>query len=751
MAEEPSGQVLVTTKLHPPVHRAGVLRPDLVSTLRKRAKLVIVSAAAGSGKTTLLAQWHATDAPETRFAWFALDEGDNDPIRFWTYVLEALSRVDEHVGTTSRSALLTPGLSLVGDVLPRLINELAEVSERLVLVLDDYHLVRAEEIHQSVAFLVDHLPDPVQIVIATRTAPPLPVARLRAHGDLVEIGLSDLRFTTAEAQALLLPVTGDALTSEDVDRLTQRTEGWAAGLYMAGLSLQHREDPRRFIDRFSGDDRNIVDFLGAEVLDAQPAPIRDFMLRTAVLDRLEPRLCRAVTSVPDTGEVLAGIERSNLFLVPLDTSGQWYRYHHLFADLLRLQLTREHPEIVTDLHRRAAQWLLEEGFVPEAVHHTIRSGDWAVAGDLVARHWNRLVQVGQDATVMGWLDALPHQVICADARLCLAAAITSLSMHRLTEAEQWLATAEQAPALGPFFDGFSSVLSGVAVGRAILAQNLGDIPGTNDAALQVIAHEPTSSPWRAVAETLRGICLRWSRQPEEAEAQLVRGVDLARATRLQLMAVVYGLAHLSALHAYARRWDRAEACATEALDVGAEHGIVEHYVCGLAHVVLGMCAAATGDLQRAESALLRGVDLAGRGAEPLDAAYGCLALALVRHQAGQHEASAEALHEARRLMASCRAPADLLPRLVSGTESVVGSPAMPRTPRARRRRTAEPLSDRELSVLRLLSSELTQSQIADRLFVSVNTVKTHTRNIFRKLDVSNRAEAVKRSRDVGVL
>jgi LuxR family transcriptional regulator, maltose regulon positive regulatory protein len=328
------GRDLVRSKLAAQAPRAGLIpRVGLQALLQANlsAKLVLLDAPAGSGKTTLLAQWRAAVGPR-RVAWVSLDRGDNDPTRFWIYVVEALRSVEPGVGATALGVLGRPTVDLHREVLPGLLNELSGVGSELVLVLDDYHLITNRSCHGSLGFFLDHLPAGVHLVLATRVDPPLPLARMRARGELAELRAADLQFSDQEASALLNGAMGLQLASQDVERLAERTEGWAAGLVLAGLSLRGRQDPSGFIASFQGDNRHVADFLGAEVLARQPEQIQRFLLRTSILERLSGPLCDALLEAQGSAELLAELERSNLFLVALDDHRRWYRYHHLFAE-----------------------------------------------------------------------------------------------------------------------------------------------------------------------------------------------------------------------------------------------------------------------------------------------------------------------------------------------------------------------------------------------------------------------------------
>ena len=350
---------LLQTKVFVPRPRRGfVPRPRLSERLSRGAEesgLILVSAPAGFGKTTLLAEWLAA-APAAQWsrAWLSLDATDNDPARFWTYVITALRTAVPGLGAAALSLLESPQSSLEA-VIATLLNELSELPADVVLVLDDYHLVDGPAVQEGMAFLLEHLPPQLHLVIGTRADPALPLARLRASGRLTEIRAADLRFTPHEAAAYLNEVMGLALTAPDVAALERRTEGWIAALQLAAISIQGRDDATGFIDGFAGDDRYIVDYLIEEVLRRQPPNVRSFLLQTAFLDRLTGPLCDAVTGQEGGKAMLDALDRGNLFLVALDDQRQWYRYHRLFADVLQTHLADEQPDAIPALHRRRSR------------------------------------------------------------------------------------------------------------------------------------------------------------------------------------------------------------------------------------------------------------------------------------------------------------------------------------------------------------------------------------------------------------
>ena len=490
---------LLATKLHVPRRRRGmVARPRLSERLDGggEAALTLVSAPAGFGKTTLLTEWLAAAGDGRSVAWVSLDPRDDDPVVFWTYLLTALRTTAHGVGADAL-ALLQSSQASLDEVLATLVNELDAVPDPPVLVLDDYHLVSSRDVHDGMAFLLEHLPPQVQLVIATRADPALPLARLRARGELVEVRADDLRFTADETAAYLDEAMGLALTAPDVAALEGRTEGWIAALQLAALSMQGRDDAAGFIAGFAGDDRYVVDYLVEEVLLRQPDDVRRFLLQTSVLSRLNGALADAVTGGDGGTAMLEALDRANLFLVPLDDRRQWYRYHHLFADVLRMRLLAEQPDGVPDLHRRASRWYEANGEPSEAIGHALAGGDVERAADLVELAMPAARQNRQETTLRHWFTELPEDVIRR--RPVLSAGYAgAILVHgeldgveeHLRDAERWLGAttgAGDAPASPAADDAMvRGVRSQVAVYRAAQARMAGDVAGTMTHAHQVL-------------------------------------------------------------------------------------------------------------------------------------------------------------------------------------------------------------------------------------------------------------------------
>lgn len=487
---------LLATKFYPPVVRTRhVVRTTLFDALDAgvRSPLTLISAPAGFGKSTLVAAWaaqvrspgleagsepSAQATSPNRVAWLSLDEADNDPTRFWTYLVGALQRVIDSVGDVVLGLLQAPQPPPLESLLAMLINELAALPTVLVLVLDDYHQIETPAIHQTLADFIDHLPAQLRFVIATRADPPLPLARWRVRGQLHEIRANALRFSPAEAELFLRNALGTPLAASNIEALTARTEGWVAGLQLAAISLQGLADPERFIASFTGSHRYVMDYLAEEVLQRQPADVQQFLARTSILDRLCADLCDTLAGATavdlslqptldgpasPSHAMLERLLRANLFLIPLDDEQRWYRYHHLFADMLRRRLA---PHVARELHGRAGDWFDAHGFVDEAIHHAIRAEAWACAAARIEKAALATVQQGQVLTVQAWLERLPEPLRVARPGLALAAAYVALGMGQPARVETSL---DEAASLAQTNGAPRSLLGEIAAARALLA------------------------------------------------------------------------------------------------------------------------------------------------------------------------------------------------------------------------------------------------------------------------------------------
>jgi LuxR family maltose regulon positive regulatory protein len=439
---------ILTTKLYIPAPRLNVvLRPRLIERLNEglHGKLTLISAPAGFGKTTLVSAWVAACQRPT--AWLSLDEGDNDPTRFLAYLVAALHTIAPNVGEGVLAVLQSPQSPPTESILTALLNEIATIPDNFVLVLDDYHVIEATPVDTALTFLLEHLPPQMHLLIATREDPQLPLARLRARGQLTELRAADLRFTPDEAAEFLKEVMGLNLSAEEIAALETRTEGWIAGLQMAALSMQGRADATSFIKSFTGIHHFVLDYLVEEVLQRQPDRIRSFLLQTSILDRLSGPLCDAVTGEEDGRGMLEALERGNLFVVPLDDERQWYRYHHLFADVLQARSIEEQSNQDPPLHRRASEWYEQNGLRADAIRHALAAEDFERAAGLVELAWPAMRRSRQEATLLGWVKALPDELVRARPVLSVVYAWALLdggeleaAEARLRNTERWLDT-----------------------------------------------------------------------------------------------------------------------------------------------------------------------------------------------------------------------------------------------------------------------------------------------------------------------
>ena len=737
---------LLATKLHVPTSRGRVVqRGALIEALSAAPgrKLTLVSAPAGWGKTTLLAQWVSGAGDNQRFSWLSLDPSDNDPVWFWMYVIAALQKSSPDVG--SRAAeLLEMGADVMRVVLPTLLNELDNLACQIVLILDDYHLVTCRAIHEQMAFVLNRMPVNLHLVLATRSDPDLSLARLRAGGDLVEVRSDDLRFESIEANQLLNVTLGLGLTAADVELLCRRTEGWAAGLYLAALSLAGRTDPAASIRSFGGDNRHIVDYLMAEVLDGQPPGVRNFLLRTSMLRRLSGDLCDAVLDAAGSASVLEQMERENLFLMPLDLSRRWYRYHHLFAELLRTELHRTEPELVPTLHQRAAVWFEAEGLIDAAVRHLIAADDVARTAELIAAEWVNEFNRGGLSTVSSWLDLLPGETVLQDPRLSVPRAWIALNEGRLDDAAFWVDAVEARAADS---GGGTTIGAQSVVLRAVLSFKLGDI----DAALETAGRATTldlgEAPLaRSGLYCIYGNALYFSGRIDEAQASYRRAAQ--RAERIgDRRYRIYALGYLALIAAERGELTDAENQIRRA-NGGGTHLAAEEYFVG---VMVSLGAATVlkkrGDLAAAADAVNMAVASARQGGALPEVAKALLVRAEIFERLGDLQTAESSRAEATILAQDCRAAgAGLGVPARTDQRASLGDAA-----RSTESEITESLTQKELEVLRLLATRLSRREIGQRMYVSLNTVKTHQRAVYRKLGVEDRDAAVARARELGLV
>jgi len=742
-------EVVIATKLfrpnprHPTVERT---RLHHLLRLGRTLPLTMIVAPAGWGKSTLVAGWLAHD--QVTAGWVSLDSGDDDPKRFWRYLLLAADQAGSAAGAAALRRLDAAGSDVLRDVLPTFVNELTSAEAPLVLVLDDYHLVTSAQVHASVATLLDRSPPQLHLTLITRADPPLPLSRLRVRGDLAEVRAEDLRFSPAEALEFFSDRLGTQLSEQDVLRLLARTEGWAAGLQLAALQLRDRADPSAFIERFTGADWHIVNYLGEEVLTSQTPLVRDFLLVTSVLNRMCAPLCDALTGRADAAELISEIHRANLFLIPLDDERRWFRYHHLFGGLLRHELARTAPERPAVLHRRAAQWYADHGDAAEAIGHAFASGDDSLSRRLVAAHWRQPFNAGQLETVRMWLDALPAELVAADASLSAARAWVALDTGRLEEVAAALDAAETS----------GQPDTHLMVLRALHLYKTGDVGGAAGR-LREIALSADDPFVATVHRLVQGIASMWLGDADRAGELLAEAARRAEGDGNGL-AYIYAEGCLALLAV-----NRGDLALAGSLMLDAESAVGQtlsdsHFV-----VMFPALAGARLSLKRADWAGARraaaaAVELGRRGAGRVELAAALLTAAAVgrtcpplaaadrRNHADLAAADAAPvvidpgalIGEARGILRHCADPGPLVSTWLAEEQHAEAV-------RTRQDGLIEPLTDRELTILRLLPAPTPLREIASALFVTPNTMKTHLRAIYRKLGVESREEAVIRAHE----
>jgi LuxR family maltose regulon positive regulatory protein len=894
--------ILVTKFFIPTTRNELVSRTRLIDQLNHglHHKLTLISAPAGFGKTTLASHWleKLQNNRKVRIAWLSLDEDDNDPVRFLTYFVNALNKAsnpENVLGNGPLSILQSPQPPGVTDVLAMLINELAESDEQFIFVLDDYHLIEEKPIDQAVGFLLDNLPPQLHLVIVTRHDPPLSLGRLRARDQLTELRAADLRFSSTEVTDFLNGVMGLSLSPEDIAELETRTEGWIAGLQLAAISLQGRKDRRGFIEAFTGGNRLVLDFLIEEVMEQQPEHIQNFLLQTAILDRMTGPLCDALTGQGNGSETLETLERANLFIVPMDEERHWYRYHHLFADLLRQRLRQKKTEELSNLHIRAGEWFRSQGLKREAIKHSINGMDYQSAAELINTIAIDVIHQGGHTTLAGWINDLPDEFVKDQPFLCVIYAWCLQLIGQLDASATHLINAESAlDRLKSQDDEEINTLIGLIHSRwAYLTFMKGDHDKTISYAYRAMNELPESAALiRAQTALFLGIAYRYLGRLKEALDTYNAVLPVIQNIGVNSLTVLY-YNHLGNLHSEMAQLHHAEEIYKQALDLTERYtGRPDIPFSGYIYVSLGYIYRQWNQLERAFEFTAKGLSLCRDWNIADILMLSLIEFAYIHQTFGNDEQVRASLEEAvqlmetfsswgRNLAAAHQVKFDITRGDIEAAERWVESNdldinedfdfhreveylALARVFIAQRRfeeahsliekiyRKAkesgkrhteieglillalvcstkgatdqafdhlkkalsigesedyirifvdegrpmalllykalqqeihpdyvqrllaafpvtkaeketsskrlvdqsgliEPLSDREVEVLQLLAKGLTNQVIADRLILSPHTVKTHTRNIYGKLGVNNRTQAVDKARTLGIL
>lgn len=737
-ANNPRVDPLVEAKLHrPPTREDWVERVRLLDLMAHSARrpILLVAAPAGFGKTTLVAQWLADERGPSVAAWVSLDARDNDPVRLWTHVAMALEAAGCDLGVDVAAYMAANGREVTDKVVPLLLTAMARTNKELVIVLDDFHLVQEVACHDQAEFLVEHLPPNAHLVITTRADPGLRLARHRAAGRLAEIRAADLAFTVDETTSLLAR-EGVRLGEDVVRDLVQRTEGWPAGLYLVALSVAGRPDPEEFVREVTGGNRFIGDYLTEEVLAGTTPEVREFIATVSILDRFSAPLCDYVRGTTNSAALLRDLERSNLFLVPLDAKRTWFRFHHLFASVARSELELELPERLSVLHARAGEWFRDHGHIDEAVRHSLASGSTTDAALLVQANWLTYVGAGRTATVRGWLDALGESSIAADPAARVTAAWMACLSGDADELAEHLTALQEFKDWGPLPDGSRSVESAIGMIQGIFGYD-GPVEMAAGAQRAIELETDGRLPFYSIAHMARG------------HAAYVAG-DLALAADLLTKAanteVAPAIVRLLALSVHSlvegERGEhrRGAELAEQAMEVFETRGLRTMPQASMALTALAETQLSAGQVSDAAVTVERG--LAMRRLNPTQGPWGVLHHLLVAARVAVQEGD---LPKARLLVQEVSERMDRYP---------LGMDAMKSRLETIRRDLREPvagsgqdpLTERELEVLRLLLGSQSLNQIAGELYISPNTVKTHAKAVYRKLGASSRTEAVRIAR-----
>ena len=606
------------TKLYvPPLQSTWVSRMRLLKRMDEgfERKLTLISAPAGFGKTTLLVEWiHQKKIP---VAWFSVDKKDNDPVHFLIYVIAGLQTLEPGIGKAALTLLQSPQPPPLESILINLINDISCIPTNATLVFDDYHAVDAKPIHDLIAFLLDHLPEHMHLVMATRSDPPLLLARLRSQNQLTELRAADLSFTTNETADLFKKRLNLQISTNDIQLLETRTEGWIAGLQLAALSLHGRKDPSNFLKTFKGDHRYIADYLTEEVLNRQPDQLRNFLLQTSILERLSASLCDAVTGQDNSRQVLNTLENANMFVIPLDEERCWYRYHHLFADLLEQRLRVKQGDLVAELHRRASQWFAKNGFKNEAVDHALIAQDYPQAAQLIEEiaeiEWDR----ARESRLLQWFKKLPDKRIDANPKLCIFYARELFKSGYLDNAEKRLHAAEHMLESTSISDvNKEGLLGRIAVIRAYMSTRTGDLSRTiyfSSQALKLLPRRDLN--WRSVAATTLGMGYGSDKLVESQQA-FVEAMKISKAAG-NIYYHIFAGSCLGSIIFKRGKLKEAKDISRQLLRLAIENGIEQTGIVGSLYANLGMIFCEWNDIDEGIRLLNKGIELSELGRDPV--------------------------------------------------------------------------------------------------------------------------------------
>ena len=736
------------------IHRYH-LTTRLTAGLKAGKSLTLVSAPAGYGKSTLIADWIADYQDQA--AWLSLDDRDNNPLRFWKYFVTALQTVSKPLGQESLRMLesaqhFDPQLFLTA-----LANELAAFEHLAILVLDDYHVISNTDIHSGVNFLLEHFPPSIHLVIVTRTDPLLPLSRMRVRGQLTEVRIPDLRFDIDESSLFLNELMDLGLTEIDIHALERRTEGWIAGLQLAALSMQGRTDTYTFIQNFTGSQHFVLEYLVEEVLQRQPEALQNFMIETSILQRMSAPLCNAVTGSTESANLLVELCRRNLFVIPLDVEHYWFRYHHLFAEFLKSHLKRTRANDFAILHHRAAEWFQANNHPEEALHHAFAIPDYAYVSRLVIDNWRRIYHQGRLNTAVEWLDSLPPNFVRQSPPLGVAYCWTlfvlgdyeriALYLDEITQVFEQMVKSGTFPKEHPEY---TIIMQQVILLRAIVARNRRDVTTAindiEDLLSTVAGYRQTLG--QMVVDMGYTACYSQLGYTYVAAGDLHRAVEyLSRVSaHARGCGNIFALAHttmeLARISLLLGRLEQAERICRDELALAEQPAYVDFPAFCLIHLGLANVLCEKKSWDEAETHLHQGLEIAQKSGHMLYLAEGYLIAARLHHAQEKTTKAQEDLRHAEQIAGVIHNR--VLDDSISRTRREIEFKPLPPQP------LIEPLSERERDVLHLICSGKSNQEIADELFIALDTVKRHANNLYGKLGVKRRAQAIIEARRLGL-
>ena len=723
----------------PPVRSEWVTRRRIIEELDRATQrpVTLVAAPAGYGKTTAVTQWLASASPSPAIAWVSLDTSDNDPTVLWTHIATALDWAGCVIARDIPAFVAAGSHDMLTAVLPKIIDGIAGLGEPIMILVDDFDIVRSAQCNAQVEFLIQHIPGQAHLVLITRSDPTLRLGRLRAAGQLSEIRADNLAFDLQEASEVL--ASDDVqLSTEAIGELMRRTEGWPAGLYLAALSLAGRTDQDEFVHHFTGNNRFIGEYLTEEVLSRQTDEVRNFILDMSIVERFSAPLCEYMTGQTKSARILRDLQHTNLFLIPLDADESWFRFHHLFGAVARSALEAEQPDRVAMLHGRAAEWLSKNGYVDAAVEHALASGNSDQAALLVQASWLRYFDAGLGSTVRRWVRALEASGAGSNtATMVTAAWISALSGDK-DETRRHLDQLGAVPDYGPLPDGTKSVESVAALIRSLI---LADGPLETLAAARRAAEleADRNTPWYSAANVALGHASYVVGDLETAVNLLPKAVDSETAPAIIR---ILALGTLALAETELGHFDRSRNFAEEAMEVVEARSLHALPQTSLAFTALGQSQAALGKLDDAMATLEHGLQLRRKlpGLSPWPMMHHLIVMGRVAIMAGDLPLARRLLDEVSPMIRQYpEGTGAMLARLEAVQKNLRESQAA--------RPTNGRLTAREIEILRRLAGTESLNQIASDLYLSLNTVKTHTMALYRKLGARSRSEAVKIGRD----